>query len=157
MQIRRILLLSVVAFGLGVEAAAQSSLAGDGDVDRPGGVYTTLRLADAPTCASLCAADGICLAWTYRADGACELKAVIPAPVASRGARSGLSSRAPAFAHLIAVQAPAERVSTMDNAPAPSISVEHEHVGLDADYALLGGLMDAEEFLRPRLGAAAVR
>lgn len=157
MQIRRILLLSVVAFGLGVEAAAQSSLAGDADIDRPGGVYTTLRLADAPTCASLCAADGICLAWTYRADGACELKAVIPAPIVSRGARSGLSSRAPAFAHRIAVQAPAERASTLDIAPALPVAAERDHVGLDADYALLGGPMDAEEFLRPRLGAAAVR
>lgn len=73
---------------------------------RPGGVYATLTDFDAQRCAQACADDGICLAWTLTPARACELKAVAPAATPQTGSISGLSSRAPAFARLVAAPAP---------------------------------------------------
>ncbi|MGE3142283.1 MAG: PAN domain-containing protein [Hyphomonadaceae bacterium] len=69
---------------------------------RPGGAYDTLPLASAEACASACAADALCMAWTYTPAHLCELKAVAPRPAPLQGAVSGLSERAPAFTRLTA-------------------------------------------------------
>ncbi|MES1156181.1 MAG: PAN domain-containing protein [Alphaproteobacteria bacterium] len=114
----RALLFSIIGaavFGAGL-ATAQTSLIGQADTALPGGVYTTLRAENVAACAQFCAADGICLAWTYRSEqnGACELKAVVPHAVSEAGAISGTSSRAPAFAQALAA-APPHRAETEEN------------------------------------------
>lgn len=159
----RLAFLALAALVLTVEASAQTALIGQRDTARPGGVYTRLTADDAASCAQLCAEDGICLAWTYRAEPAreCELKAVTPSPVAERGATSGLSSRAPAFAIRIATQsieplppgaAPAQSAPTQTGGPV-SLLV---HPLPEPD--LLGAPdADADAGLRARLDDDALR
>lgn len=157
MRLLRVLVLTAAAAVFGVHAAAQSGPAGDADVARPGGVYNLLTTATADACASACAEDGICIAWTYLPGGACELKAVAPTPVRSIGARSGLSARTPAALR----QADAMALSQLPAAPAlrPQMLAESApsapiYGGVD-DSGLLGGVQDdTPEPLRPRLGSA---
>lgn len=72
-------------------------------VARPGGTYTSFRMADANACAAACAQDALCMSWTFVADpqGRCDLKAVIPHPVMDHLAVSGLAARAPSFSRLV--------------------------------------------------------
>jgi hypothetical protein len=148
-----VLVLSFVAAAFAAHAPAQGGLAGDADVARPGGVYNLLTTPSADACAQACAEDGLCIAWTYLPGGACELKAVAPAPVRSMGARSGLSRRTPdnlrqADARALLALAPVA-------APAPAAApVLASASGVDHS-GLLGGVQDdTPETLRPRLGSA---
>lgn len=155
MRIVRTLILSAAALAFGAHAAAQNAPAGDADVARPGGVYNLLTTTNADTCASACSQDNICIAWTFQAGGACELKAVAPAPVRSVGARSGLSSRTPP--NLRQADANALRALTPIAAAAPQAAANPQLAALSGldDSGLLGGLEDeAPETLRPRLGSA---
>jgi hypothetical protein len=155
MRLLRAILLFAAALAFGAHAAAQSGPAGDADVARPGGVYNLLTVATADACAQACASDGICIAWSLQPGGACELKAVAPAPVRSLGVRSGLSSRAPAG--LRHADASALRALTpVAEAPAPDASnPQLAAINSLDDSGLLGGLGDeALENLRPRLGSA---
>lgn len=134
MKAMRLALFTMVALALAVEAASQTSV-GDADTDRPGAIYTSLRISDPMTCASLCAADNICMAWTYRSAGACDLKAVAPDPIPARGVRSGLSARAPDFARRVTLAMQAAPISGLRDATeyaAPPLRPAD-------DYALLGG------------------
>lgn len=142
------LVLCVTAAG----ALAQEALIGARDTARPGGSYATLPSSDAANCVRLCTADGLCMAWTQRADAMCELKAVVPAPVAMVGVTSGLSARAPDFARRLAVaQSPparpeiAREVGEITKITAPDTP---------AELALLGGLTNTENPLRPRFGGS---
>lgn len=155
MQRTRILALAAGAFALAAAAAAQQP-AGDWHVDRPGAVYASLRTENAEACARRCADDGICMAWSYRIDRSCDLKAVAPAPVRAEGVISGLSPRAPDFAQRIAfeplpprsaAQAPTVGASAAPRVPAPAAE-------MDVAAALLGGPEAEPAYLRPRLGAA---
>jgi hypothetical protein len=133
-------------------ALAQETLIGARDTARPGGSYTTLPSADAAACARLCSADSLCMAWTQRADAVCELKAVVPAPVATPGATSGLSARAPDFARRLAV---AEATPPQaEIAVEPVIEAKTTAADTPAELALLGGLTDTENPLRPRFGGS---
>ena len=94
-------------------------------VARPGGVYMTLPGTTAGACADACAADGLCMAWTFLAEAPirCELKAVIPHPVRDPLAVSGLAARAPAFARLVAPReiGPPRDLSAAPPAPEPPL------------------------------------
>jgi len=133
-------------------ALAQEVLIGARDTARPGGSYATLPSADAANCARLCTADGLCMAWTQRADAMCELKAVVPAPVTMQGAISGLSARAPDFARRVAVAAATP--ATAEIATEPAIEVKTTAADAPSEVALLGGLTDTENPLRPRFGGS---
>ena len=131
-------------FSFGLAAAAQTPLIGEADTALPGGVYATMNADSVVACAQLCAADGLCLAWTYRAaaNGACELKAVLPRPVAEAGAISGASSRAPAFAQALAAtpaaSAPAQ-IADNSGASAPHPASSKPDIQSDVESQLLGG------------------
>jgi hypothetical protein len=156
MRFLRALILSAAALCFGAHAAAQSGPAGDADVARPGGVYNLLTAPNASACAQACTDDGICMAWTFQAGGACELKAVAPAPVRAMGARSGLSSRTPPG--LRQADANALRALTpiiAEAPPPPAANPQLAAITTLDDSGLLGGLEDdAPETLRPRLGSA---
>ena len=141
-----ILVAAAACAALGVQAQAQAPLIGQSDVARPGGFYVLLSAPDAAACARLCAEDSICMAWTFRAP-ACELKAVVPAPVAERGAISGLSARAPDFVRRIALAEAPEALTAPESIPDPAPSAE----AVSTDE-LLGGPAPSLA-LRPRLGA----
>lgn len=156
MRSLRVLLLAAAAAAFAMHAAAQSGPAGDADVARPGGIYNLLTSVNADACAQACAADNICMAWTFQAGGACELKAVAPAPVRAMGARSGLSNRTPPSLR----QADAAALSALapipaNTAVAPAANPQLAAISTLDDSGLLGGLDDeAPESLRPRLGSA---
>lgn len=147
----RTLVFAISALVATAAAAASPSLdLGDPDTARPGGVYTTLTVADAAACVRLCAQDSLCMAWTLRASGACELKAVITPRVAEYGARSGLSARAPAFARTIADTRPA-LAPEIEAPPALALRMASSAPPASTNDELLGG--DDTEDLRPRIGA----
>jgi hypothetical protein len=155
MRLLRALILSAAALACGAHAAAQVGQAGDANVARPGGVYNLLTTANADACAQACGDDGLCIAWTFQAGGACELKAVAPAPVRTMGARSGLSSRTPPG--LRQADANALRALTPVSAETspPAANPQLAAITTLDDSGLLGGLDDgAPETLRPRLGSA---
>lgn len=90
----------ILSLTLVFAAPAGAEAIGEPDTARPGGAYSAMPAADPAACALACARDALCMAWTFRPAeaNACELKAVIPALRPERGATSGLSARAPAFA-----------------------------------------------------------
>ena len=92
------------------------------------------------------------MAWTQRADAACELKAVAPAPVAMAGATSGLSARAPDFARRLGIVEAAS--PPVEIAAEPAIEAKSPAADTPAELALLGGLSDTENPLRPRFGGS---
>ena len=141
----RFILVIAVALSAALAAAAQEVLIGERDIARPGGSYVTLAVADAAACASLCGRDGLCLAWTHRAAGMCELKAVTPPPVATLGARSGLSQRAPDFARRLPLP-------ELAHAEPPAATIAAAEPPMRSEVALLGGPDPEDEWLRPRLG-----
>lgn len=65
--------------------------------DAPRGAYASLTTADAAACARACAEDGICMAWSFRAENSCALSAVIATTPDPEALATGASSRAPAF------------------------------------------------------------
>lgn len=142
----RVFLIATIALTAAFGATAQEDRIGERDVARPGGAYATLTIADAAACAQLCSRDGLCMAWTQRSDGMCELKAVIPPPVATAGARSGLSVRAPEFARHVALPA-------LSIAPPPTEAPDTvEPPATRSELALLGGPEDGDDTLRLRFG-----
>ncbi len=154
MGIGRFFLFLCVALALGAPASAQKIEIGEEGVSRPGGVYMSLRGEDAAACARVCETDGLCLAWTFLEQGVCDLKAIVPARIVQRGARSGLSPRAPDFARRTAIP----RASPPPTPP-PPVAIETSSPTplpiMDTEGALLGGpSSDTPEALRPRLGAA---
>jgi hypothetical protein len=134
---RTLILFAAVLAIFAVEASAQTSLIGQYNIARPGGVYTTLSVGEPAACAQLCSEDAICMAWTFRAarEGDCELKAVASSPVVEIGAISGLSSRAPDFTRRLA---------------APTIQQDAAPIETAANGELLGGPLAGPVPLRPR-------
>jgi V8-like Glu-specific endopeptidase len=56
------------------------------DVNLAGGTYRTVSgLSNANSCATTCAGDGECVAFTFTSSKSCELKNIIPDPVAGTG------------------------------------------------------------------------
>lgn len=113
------------------------------------GAYSIVAAASAEDCARVCADDGICMAWTFRADDICALSATAPQTV--DGVLSGFAARAPAFLRArTAVQ------QTVVSAPIPDTPVVKEpptSAAMEEDPALmlLGGPED--DALRPRLAS----
>ena len=94
-------IIAALAAALAISIAHAAPI-GQPDYDRPGGTYVSLPSASAETCAAQCAADGLCLAWTFRStDKSCALKAVVTPAQPLAGASSGLAPRAPGFAALV--------------------------------------------------------
>lgn len=116
------------------------------------GAYETLTAADAATCARRCAGDGLCMSWLFRADGACELRA-IGLPSGAEREASGYASRAPSFLRTSAATeapAPPAAIVEADEPPAPPadpLPVMDD----DLSAGLLGGPDDARSGIRPRL------
>ncbi|WP_395645335.1 PAN domain-containing protein [Terricaulis sp.] len=143
------LLLTAAVLLFSFEAAAQG-MAGQFNTARPGAAYMSSPAADSDACARRCADDGLCMAWTFQANRACDLHANVAAPVQAAGAYSGLSQRAPAFAQALALAPPAVNLSetkadvvAADTFAAPPQVEEAPEVA-----GLLGGPDDGD--LRPR-------
>jgi hypothetical protein len=97
------------------------------------GAFASIAARDAAECARLCADDRLCIAWSFRPEGSCELRATAPAEPA--GAAYGLSFRAPdALRH-----APASSPAASPRARAAEVeaAVRPED---DVSQLLLGGL-----------------
>lgn len=99
------LLVFAAVLACSFEAAAQG-VAGQFNTARIGAAYSSSPAADSDACARRCSDDGLCMAWTFQTTNVCELHANVSAPVASAGAYSGLSQRAPAFARTLAMTTP---------------------------------------------------
>jgi hypothetical protein len=110
---------------------AQSLSTWEEGVARPGGVYATPQADDPQACRQACADDALCMSWTFRLEPApaCELKAVIPAPVEDTRAISGLAARAPDFARLVTPQRLGEPTVIV---PLPSLAATEDRVALAA-------------------------
>lgn len=128
---------------LAVLALAQAGAAwaiGDLNTARPGGAFSTVAAESAGSCERLCVEDTLCMAWSFR-DNLCELKAVVPAPVAQDGTVSGVAPRAPAS---LRVHAPLRDFAAID--PLPDIALAEvagplasPAAGDDISDQLLGG------------------
>jgi len=134
----RVLPSLAFAAGLAVTGAAAAS----------GGVYASSPSRDAAACARLCADDGLCMAWSYQADGACELRATVPQ--AQSGVAFGLSRRAPALRTSVpdapALEEPAAPIAEPTPEPAtPLVTAASED---DLSGQLLGGLEEDATALR---------
>lgn len=124
------------------------------------GAYTQVLTSDAPACARACADDGICMAWTFRNGGACELTAIAPSQAPGGTLAFGLSPRAPAFAQMRALtQVAAAQASAEPTAqtlvpqaltPAP-IEVGLAPVAAEEDALVLLGGPEDEADLRLQL------
>lgn len=110
------------------------------------GAYAAAAAPDARACARRCADDALCISWLYRANSACELRAIGLGSTEGVQA-SGLSARAPAFLRT-AAPPPAEAASREAAAPAP---VPLALLDDDVAAGLLGGPDDGRSGIRPRL------
>ena len=119
--------------------AAAGAATMEPNIARPGGGYDTLQLASADACASACAEDALCMAWTLTAAGQCELKAIAPHPIAANGATSGLSARAPGFARLATPQQPAAAPPELRAQLPDILATSPPSAAHDNDADLLGG------------------
>jgi hypothetical protein len=109
------------------------------------GAFATQEAADVSACQHLCAEDALCMAWTFRETGVCELRAVVPPDAPGPGSISGVSARAPAtMRRPMAVTQPPAQPKTQ---PAPAALARN-----DAADALLGGPQATDLSLRPRHG-----
>lgn len=76
------------------------------DAPRAAGAYSSLPTANGEACARMCAADTLCMSWSY-AENLCALRANVPqnmSPV------SGLSARAPQILRQAVTSAPSEPI-----------------------------------------------
>lgn len=134
--------LFIVGFAAIITAAAAT------ETPRAPGAYTSLTTPDAAACARACAEDGICMAWTFRADNQCDLSAVLGATANPHAIAAGFSSRAPAlFQHRTPIvqptpldtQAPEpQHVTATDTEDAPNPALEND------ETMLLGGPLDGD-------------
>lgn len=126
----------LAAFSLAVATATLTET-------RAASAYTSLTLSNPAACARACADDGICMAWSYRAENTCELSAIVAAPP-SNVIASGFADRAPTLA-LRQLTGPAAPMAAPVIAELPLASEpdqEEMPQPLDADEAsamLLGG------------------
>jgi len=136
-------LISALAFGIAAANATEPLR---------NGAYASLTTTNAAACARACADDGICMAWSFRAESACDLSAVVPASAPEGALASGISSRAPVFALRQTTPPPAPMIEA---APAQNNAETPEAVDplaeTDAELVLLGG--PEEDHLRLRLSA----
>ncbi len=117
-----------------------------------GGVYASLTVANASACARACEDDGICMTWTQRANGACDLSAIVSGTPPSDAVATGLSSRAPVFAQLQAPMLLPPRIVEANGHPEPPAAEPESDVAeAEAAPMLLGGPNEGD--LRLRLGA----
>jgi hypothetical protein len=126
---------------------------GEMNVARPGGAFAAIEAESAGSCERLCVEDTLCMAWSFQ-NNLCELKAVVPTPIARDGIISGISPRAPASMR----SQPALRDTTADGffrETAPGAAAEPGPTAAMAEYdvsdQLLGGL-DGDEERSTRLG-----
>lgn len=116
------------------------------------GNYASHPATTSQACARLCADDGLCVAWSLTADGACQLRAT--APETPTGIASGYSQRAPASLRQAFVNptpptpaaAPARTETAQTEAPPPAPAADTD------DGELLGGLDVRAEAPELRLG-----
>lgn len=134
--------IALVLFTMIALQAAAAWGAGDTGVARPGASYASTPMEAPAACERACRDDGLCMAWSH-AEGVCELKAVVPAPLARAGASSGLSQRAPGS---VRQQFAASVPAALPQPLAPPVTVT-----ASLEDALLGG-PEASQELRPALG-----
>lgn len=134
-------------FLFAITALASAASAHEFGMARPGGVFLSIAAESADACAAACETDALCMAWTWRPDGACELKAVTPRPVGDMSAISGLSTRAPAFARLLAPEAPPAELRAHSAPPPNPPPVEEIQT---EDDELLGGPIAGLQDAAPR-------
>lgn len=126
-------------------AIAVGALAIGFDAGATDGAYMSFAERDAAACARRCEDDGLCIAWSFQADGACELRAT--APSAANAAAHGLSRRAPAGFQQAAPAPTATALSERTTkSAAPAVRDEGSSVREEDEISrlLLGGV-DAEE------------
>jgi hypothetical protein len=146
--------LSILAVLAAVQIGSAWAI-GEMNVARPGGAFATIEAQSAGSCERLCVEDTLCMAWSFQGN-LCELKAVVPAPIARDGIISGISPRAP---NSMRTQ-PALRNTTADGflpdaAATAVVGAEARPIAAMAEYdvsdQLLGGL-DGDEKRGARLG-----
>lgn len=76
------------------------------DAPRAAGAYSSLPSENSEACARMCAADTLCMSWSY-AENLCALRANVPQ---NMSAVSGLSSRAPQILRQAATRAPSDPI-----------------------------------------------
>lgn len=114
------------------------------------GAYISIAVRNADACARACADDGLCMAWSFYADGACELAATVPAASPQGAAAFALAARAPRLTPIAASHEPAApqgQTPAVVAEEAPTVVAIAE---VDADLVLLGG-PEEEGDLRTRL------
>jgi hypothetical protein len=114
------------------------------------GAYANLPGRDANACARACADDGLCMAWTFHPNGACELTAIAPSSRSPGAAAFGMASRAPAMPNLVhAPAAPFEAVAVIADVPVLDHPAAEPIAETDQSLLLLGGPQESD--LRSRL------
>lgn len=113
------------------------------------GVYASLEVRDAAACQSACTEDGLCMAWALYANS-CELTAIVPVSAPANATAFALATRAPAFATLRPIAAPAHASVTPATPVAQGNQAQQAEEGLAEphlspepdlgdDLVLLGG------------------
>lgn len=135
----RLLLIAAIA----AAAVALSAF----DAPRESGAYSSVPAQNTEACAQICAADTLCMAWTY-AQNACALRATVPANMSL--ANAGLSARAP---QSLIPRAP-EPIPVAAPVPTPlAAPAAHEPETVETAM-LLGGPDGDADSLRPAFGGS---
>jgi PAN domain-containing protein len=88
----RIALASYLAIQIEAEIRAWDGSAAEANIDRPGGDFSHLTVANAGACSAACDRDGACRAWSFVGPtSVCYLKANAPDPIPNAGVTSGLA------------------------------------------------------------------
>lgn len=147
------------AFIASIVAACSLAALAPAQAANQSSAYQVVSLPNSGACAHACEEDGLCIAWTFAANGVCSLSAVAPQQLTTEAA-AGFSTRAPSFARAQAEMRGATEQPVVvaeatppPSAPAPATPSSHsgEMTYEEASLALLGGPED--DALRPRLGA----
>ena len=121
---------------LSIVAAMAASLAlAAFDAPRAAGAYASQPTENSEACARMCAADTLCMSWSY-AENLCALRANVPQNLPA--ATSGLSSRAP-LALRPGAPAQAPFLSTAPPAVSTSASTARPAEPVETAMLLLGG------------------
>jgi hypothetical protein len=123
-------------------AAAAALAAASCGASAAEGVYSSSTAHDAAACARMCDDDGLCVAWSFHEDGACELRAT--APSQPGGAAHGWSRRAPEGLRLASMPAPEQTAAAAPQGAASPLPEEDTPKAAPMEDAvsrlLLGGL-----------------
>jgi hypothetical protein len=106
------------------------------DAPRAAGAYSSQTAENSEACARMCAADTLCMSWSY-AENLCALRANVPQSMSV--AASGLSPRAPQALRQTANAAPAQSTAATPPAIAALVPTARSAEPVETAMLLLGG------------------